>query len=89
MGMALGNASWLLVTEILPPASRPRLLCAVLSSGIGTGVTESLAFWCLQEQSVKKNVGMRKGEVGSICCFSGLRDLRDGSACTEKTFHDA
>ena len=37
---------------------------------------------------MKKNVGMRKGEVGSVCCFSSLRDLRGGSVCIEKTFHD-
>lgn len=75
IGMAPGNASRLPVTEIPPPAYRPRLLCVVLSSGTGTGVTESSAFRCLGEQSVKKNVGTRNGEVGKCLLFLRLERL--------------
>lgn len=46
------------------------LLCTALSRAVGAGVAENMAFQCSGEQSVKKNVGMRRGEVGSVSAIS-------------------
>ncbi|OPJ89729.1 hypothetical protein AV530_003882 [Patagioenas fasciata monilis] len=47
-----------------PPAC-PQTTLALHRAQQWRGATEILAVWCLGEQSVKKNVGMRKGEIVS------------------------